>query len=108
MLLYSSKSQKYARISGDNVLNFTVTLDDEAGELKERVQKIIGSANKYKDIELVKFEEGVLTDYIKKNKNRIPSTILPAVLMAGAHKFGEEWPLSFDGVNGLLDPEYFT
>ncbi len=87
----------------DSVLNFTVKLDNEAGELKERAYIITGSSNKYRDIELVKFQEGTLADFIKKNKHRIPSTILPSILMGGAHKFGEEWPLTIKGVKRLIE-----
>lgn len=88
----------------DNVLSFAIDLYDEAGELKEKEPKIIGDALKYNSIDTVEFKEGTLADFLNQNSERIPASIIPAVIMAGAHKFGEDWALSINGIKKLIEP----
>ncbi|MBI2672550.1 hypothetical protein HYX16_06470 [Candidatus Woesearchaeota archaeon] len=83
----------------DHILEFSIRLEESSDELLRKKDKI--ATGKYCDIVVVDFEEAKLADFLNANLERIPDSIQPAVVVAGAHKFGEDWPLAIKGVERI-------
>lgn len=83
----------------DHVLEFSINLDQSSDDIQRNKEKI--AVGKYKDIEVVDFTEAALADFLNEHLERIPNSIQPVVIIAGAHKFGEDWPLSIRGVRKI-------
>lgn len=82
----------------DYDLLFIVNLNIDSDDILKNKDRFVSKGSKYQDLTLVKFEESKLTDFLNKNMERISPIIHPGIIMAGAYKFGEEWPLSIKKV----------
>lgn len=83
-------------------IQFGLNLNRELSDVQEQKYKIKGDGKKYTgNIVHVRFTENDLADFLKVNWNRIPSSIQPGVIMVGAHKFGDDWPLYIKGVRKI-------
>lgn len=82
----------------DHVLMFQINLNSSSNDIQKAKDLVTPRGSKYQDIVLVEFDESKLADFLNKNKERIPSSIFPVAVISGAHKFGEDWPLSIRGV----------
>jgi hypothetical protein len=83
----------------DHVLEFSVDLDEDTDTLQRKKDKI--TVGKYGDLIMVDFKEAEFADFLNENMERIPESIQPVAIIAGAHKFGEDWPLSIKGVRKI-------
>ena len=83
----------------DHVLEFSIKLDESSDDVQRKKDKI--AVGKYGNLVLVDFEEARFADFLNTNLKRIPESIQPVAIIAGAHKFGEEWPLSIKGVRKI-------
>jgi len=81
----------------DHVMLFSITLLKSAKEILKEKEKL-KEGKKYQDLVIVDFDEAKLADFLNANLERIPDSIQPVVVMAGARKFGKEWPLYIKGV----------
>jgi len=83
----------------DHVLEFSIGLEESSDDLLKKKDRI--AIGKYSDVVTVDFDESKLADFLNANLERIPESIQPVVIVAGAHKFGEDWPLSIKGVEKI-------
>ena len=85
----------------DYVLQFVTSLLQSSDDIQRSKDDILGNKRKYIDIVMIPFEETKITDFLNDNSARIPEAIIPEIVIAGAHKFGEEWPLSLHGLEKI-------
>lgn len=83
----------------DHVLEFSIGLDEDIDTLQRKKDKI--AVGKYGNLVVVAFKEAEFADFLNANLDRIPESIQPVAVIAGAHKFGEDWPLSIKGVRKI-------
>ncbi len=85
----------------DHALLFSINLDADYNTIKKNKDKILIGNKKYVDLKLVKFEKLAFTNFLNNNVKKIAFWVYPALIMAGAHKFGEDWPLSIKGIRKI-------
>ena len=84
----------------DHVLLFSIEIEKSADEVMKSKEKL-KEGKKYQGLVLADFKEAELADFMNVNLGRIPDSIQPVAVMAGACKFGKEWPLSINGVRKI-------